>query len=125
MEKGSPFKTPTFKNWLNEVRPNWDRVSIVLSKGSDYDHFGDPEMRFHVLSKVKSDKKRKSGEWIGDPSTMNKLKMPLSKMLQKDVKHHAPYILKHFHGDAKYGAGESFFWQQRVNSIRLKCHKSS
>ena len=82
MESFRPFTSPLFQAWIRECEKKQYRVSVVVTKMSNYAHFGDLETGLDILNKIKSEKKRKSLDWIGNPSTVKELKCPLNKMSQ-------------------------------------------
>ena len=67
MNTNSPFSSQKFKACFEEAKQGWDKDSVVLTKGSIYAHFGDLEIELQMHTKIRSEKKRGSGEWIGDP----------------------------------------------------------
>ena len=71
-------------------------------------------------------KKRKSGDWKGDPSKFKKLKTPLRDMKQRDIKREVPYRMKFFNeGSSKYGVGNNYFWEQRINISLIRYAKKA
>ena len=117
----SPFLSPQFKAWSEQVAKEGSRLACVVKLNSgDIVTYGDYEWGLKTFTEKITVKKRKSGEWVPNQEKLIKMKKPLSETY-KDlnfVKLHAAYTLNLFMDNGargKYGEGENFMWDFQVD----------
>ena len=122
MDISKPFLHCGFKAWYTDVVANGGQLSIVVNFGeSKTFQIGDPETGINMFDRIIKSKKRKSMDWLGDPSCLKKLRVAISDMKPNDSLVEAPLVLRHFIGEkAQYGVGDCFFWEHRVSLETLK-----
>ena len=109
------FHHERFIDWNKTVETLGGTVYCVVDfPGKHFSSLGDPKMAGILFEKKLFKAKRRSMEWVKDPSSLPKLSRPIKGMNQKVSNLEAPKVLRHFIGDKSYGSGECFFWNHCV-----------
>ena len=117
------FSDERFLAWSRDLSDKFGaQLSVVVKfPTGDYVRHGCDEIGFDILSDILTNKKKISMDWVKDPKSLKRLKMPLSHMKQPHVLSEAPHVLRHFIGHkTKYGVGDCHFWYHEVDIINLK-----
>ena len=123
MDNFKPFDDQSFKTWYNKVVGRGAVLAIALKFPSqtDFNYIGDAEVALKAWNETLNKKKRKSLDWMGNPSLVEKLCKPLSHMKQQDATIEAARVLRHFIGKTgQYGVGECYFWDHKIPVGALK-----
>ena len=100
MYQTSLFQHEMFKKWMEIVREKGCLFSgrIVCPNGDKY-HIGDPDKELQYWDKEVSKVKRKSMDWLKDPSTLKKLETQFVALKQKQATYETPFVVRHFIGE--------------------------
>ena len=116
-----PFHHEKFIEWNNWIKSLGGTVYCVVNyPGKHSMSVGDPKIGGLLFGKEASKAKRRSMEWVKDPSSLQKLSRPIKGMNQKVSTLDAPKVLRHFIGEQSYGVGECYFWDHYVPIESLK-----
>ena len=116
MNLNNPFDHQGFKTFFTElINRGYKFIGVIEGADGSVRTFGDKQVGLQLLSREISNEKRKSNDWLGDPSDLKKLRVPMSQFKGNDAQTEAPAVLRHFIGkDRKYGEGNCYLWDHTV-----------
>ena len=118
----NPFEHHGFKIFFTElIDRGYKFIGVIEGADGSVRTFGDKQVGVQLLSREISIEKRKSNDWIGNPSDLKKLRVPMSQFKGNDAQTEAPAVFRHVTcKEGKCGVGNCYLWDHTLKVDSFK-----